>query len=138
MGQMFVRGGMAVLVGTRSALIGLAFEVRLGTKKSSAVSPARARTCLKSRSGISSGNGIPEFYISLGSSIIYVESLEARVGIEPTNKGFAGHLSNHRNQLNLNGLTLDSILVGPGLGSTLQLVLLWLLMCTAFEACSFH
>ena len=44
---------------------------------------------IKSRSGISSGNEILEFYISPSLSMIHVESLEVRVGIEPTNKGFA-------------------------------------------------
>ena len=45
------------------------------------------------------------------------------MGIEPTNRGFADHLSNHCNFLNLKELTLNSVLVGPGLGPTLRLVL---------------
>ena len=44
---------------------------------------------VKSRSGNSSGNEISLFFLSLNDSICYQEILEARVGIEPTNKGFA-------------------------------------------------
>ena len=43
----------------------------------------------KFQSGISSGNEIRIFYIRNALSITYRMFLEARVGIEPTNKGFA-------------------------------------------------
>ena len=49
------------------------------------------------------------------------------MGIEPTNKGFADHLSKHCKLLILNALILDSLLLGPGLGPTLLLVPHWLL-----------
>ena len=47
------------------------------------------RHSLESQSGISSSNEIFYFRASLMFSISYKELLEARVGIEPTNKGFA-------------------------------------------------
>ena len=60
------------------------------------------------------------------------------MGIEPTNKGFADHLSNRCNWLHSKGLTLDTIFVGRSLGPSWRLVLLWLLMGTAFETGSFR
>ncbi len=44
------------------------------------------------------------------------------MGIEPTNKGFADHPSNHCKLKLINELTLNSVLAGPGLGPTLRLV----------------
>ena len=51
------------------------------------------------------------------------------MGIEPTNKGFADHLSSQCNLLDRKELTLDSLPVGPGLGPTLRLVLHLFLVC---------
>ena len=89
----------AVTRSPRSRLRGVARnqEVRRGLARESG-------HLLKSGSGISSGNEILEFYISLIISINYVEQVEALVGIEPTNKGFADLLSNRYILLISNGL----------------------------------
>ena len=44
------------------------------------------------------------------------------MGIEPTNKGFADHLSKHCKLLNVKELNLNSMPAGPGLGPTLRFV----------------
>ena len=59
------------------------------------------------------------------------------MGIEPTNKGFADHHSNHCKLLYINKLTLDSVPVGPGLGPPCGLYSpCWVTRCIADRAIS--
>ena len=77
-----VAPGRTLLVSPSPAILVRNQEVQRGLTR-------EIRHFLRFRSGTSSGNENPRVYISPSLSIRYWKSLEARVGIEPTNKGFA-------------------------------------------------